>query len=239
MWITKLCGVFFMRSSYTRTVPPLEGTMQTQDFESRAHFCRRFLHPCMEKPDFPRQILFTDEAKFTREVVLNSRNSHMWAEENPHVARSHGFQERYSLNIWAGSLDGCVTGPYLLPPNLTGAAYLRFLEGVLHGLLEDVPLDVRQNMRIQHDVAPPRFTRVVRGHLVQRFRQTWIGCGNPIGWPARSPHLNPLDYFLRGHMKSLVFDTSVDSEEDFCAGYGCGGYRTTRYWRSCVREHGT
>ena len=180
MWITKLCGVFFMRSSYTRTVPPLEGTMQTQDFESRAHFCRRFLHPCMEKPDFPRQILFTDEAKFTREVVLNSRNSHMWAEENPHVARSHGFQERYSLNIWAGSLDGCVTGPYLLPPNLTGAAYLRFLEGVLHGLLEDVPLDVHQIMWFQHDGAVLRFSLAVRDHLDQRIGQQAISCGGLI-----------------------------------------------------------
>ena len=35
-------------------------------------------------------------------------------------------------------------GSYLLPPNLTGDAYVNFLQYILHGLLEDVPLRVRQ-----------------------------------------------------------------------------------------------
>ena len=56
-----------------------------------------------------------------------------------------------------------------------------------------------------------------RGHLDQRFWQTWIGCGDPITWPAHSPDLTPLDYFLWGHMKSLVYVTPVDSEEDLVA----------------------
>jgi len=31
-----------------------------------------------------------------------------------------------------------------------------------------------------------------------------MGRGGPILWPARSPDLNVLDYFLWGHIKSLV-----------------------------------
>ena len=65
------------------------------------------------------------------------------------------------------SVNECVIAPYLLSPNLTGDAYLNFLEHVLHGLLEDVPLHVRQNMWFQHHGAPPHFTRAVR-----RFGQT-------------------------------------------------------------------
>ena len=68
---------------------------------------------------------------------------------------------------------GCVIGLYLLPPNLTGDAYLIFLEHVLHGLLEDVPLHVRQNMWFQQDGALSNFTRAVRNNLDQRFGQTW------------------------------------------------------------------
>ena len=60
--------------------------------------------------------------------------------------------------MWVGFLDGCVIGPYLFPPNLTGDTYLNFLEHVLHEFLEDVPLHV-------HDGAPPHFTRAVRGYL--------------------------------------------------------------------------
>ena len=93
----------------------------------------------MDEPNFPRQILVTDEAHFTREGVLNSHNSHVWAD----AARPHGFKHRYGLNIWAGFLDGRLIGPYILPQNLTGDVYLRFLESVLHRFLEDVPLHVR------------------------------------------------------------------------------------------------
>ena len=96
--------------------------------------------------------------------------------------------------IWAGFLHGCVSGPYFPQQNLMGAAYLRFLEGILHGLLEDVPLHVRQNMWFQHDGTPTHFSLAVQDHLDRRFRQQWIGRGGPISWPARSPDLIPLDY---------------------------------------------
>ena len=107
--------------------------------------------------------------------------------------------------------------PYLLPPNLTGAAYLRFFEGELHGLLGDVPLHVRQNMWFQHDSAPPHFSLVIRDHLDQRFGQQWIGRGGSITSPARSPDLTRLGYYLLDYMKSLIYEIPVASEEDLLA----------------------
>ena len=112
---------------------------------------------------------------------------------------------------------GCMIGPYLLPPNLTDATYLWFLEGILHGLLEDVPLHMLQNMWFQHDDAPTHFSLVNRDHLDQRFGQQWIGHGGPIAWPAHSPNLTLLGYYLCSHMKSLIYKTSVASEEDLLA----------------------
>ncbi|GBN88525.1 hypothetical protein AVEN_69918-1 [Araneus ventricosus] len=41
--------------------------------------------------------------------------------------------------------------------------------------------------------------------------------GGPVAWPPRSPNLNPLDFFFWGHMKSLVYETRVDSAEDLVA----------------------
>ncbi|KAJ4433250.1 hypothetical protein ANN_15509 [Periplaneta americana] len=45
------------------------------------------------------------------------------------------------------------------------------------------------------------------------LRQQWMGRGGTIAWPARSPDLAPLDYFLWGHMKRLIYETSVESEK--------------------------
>ena len=58
------------------------------------------------------------------------------------------------------------------------------------------------------------FAHVVRDHLNQRFGQMWTSHGGPIAWPARSPDLTLLDYFLWGHIKSLVYKTPVGSEEN-------------------------
>ena len=39
--------------------------------------------------------------------------------------------------------------------------------------------------------------------------------GGPTAWPARSPDLT--NFFMRGFMKSMVYETSIDSEEDLVA----------------------
>ncbi|PSN32148.1 hypothetical protein C0J52_23854, partial [Blattella germanica] len=49
------------------------------------------------------------------------------------------------------------------------------------------------------------------------FPDRWIGRGGPIPWPARSPDLNPLDYFLWGYLKSLVFETPVETDMELIA----------------------
>jgi len=66
-------------------------------------------------------------------------------------------------------------------------------------------------MYFQHDGAPPYYTRRVREFLNESFRNRWLGRGGPIPWPSRSPDLKPLDHYLWGHMKTLVYETKVHS----------------------------
>ena len=40
--------------------------------------------------------------------------------------------------------------------------------------------------------------------LDARFPKRWMGRGGPITWPARSPDLNVLDYFVWDHIKDLI-----------------------------------
>ena len=73
---------------------------------------------------------------------------------------------------------------------------------------------MRRTMWFQHDGASAHFSRNVRNHLDVRFGQQWIGRGGPVCWPARSPDLSCLDFFLFGHMKTLVYETPVDNAEE-------------------------
>ncbi|EFN80983.1 hypothetical protein EAI_12191, partial [Harpegnathos saltator] len=52
--------------------------------------------------------------------------------------------------------------------------------------------------------APAHSSRTVREILNMRFSHRWMSRGGPITWPARSPDLNVLDYFVWGYVKSLV-----------------------------------
>ena len=95
-------------------------------------------------------------------------------------------------------------GPHFLPPHLSAQAYTEFLENDLPVLLEDVSLNIRQTLIYQHNGAPAHFSRQIREMLDARFPKRWMGRGGPITWPARSPDLNVLDYFVWDHIKNLI-----------------------------------
>ncbi|UYV79606.1 hypothetical protein LAZ67_18000015 [Cordylochernes scorpioides] len=93
----------------------------------------------------------------------------------------HG--EKTMLCIWWDQLG--VVYYELLQPNerITGEAYRRQL---MHG-------------------APPHYHRDVRAYLDKNLSGQWIGRRGPIEFPARSPDLTPLDFFLWGTVKDGVY----------------------------------
>jgi hypothetical protein len=115
--------------------------------------------------------------------------------------------------VWAGIVDGCLVGPHVLPHLLTGNHYRDFLLHDLPKLLEDEPLAVRPRMWYMHDGAPTHFSRAVRDVLNNTYHDRWVGRGEPTAWPPRPPDLNPLDFYLLGHQKSLVYAALLDKEE--------------------------
>jgi hypothetical protein len=189
--------------------------LEPRDFPRRLACSQWFIHKLADNPHFLKQILFTDEASFTREGMFNSKNSHVWDQVNPHETVIRGHQQRFSVNVWAGVLGDSLVGPYVLPDRLNSPTYLVFIRDVLPELLEDVALQDRLHFTwFQHDGAPAHFGVQVRDHLNTTFGENWIGRGGPSPWPARSPDLTPLDFYVWGYMKSLVYSTPVANEMD-------------------------
>ncbi|KAJ4428021.1 hypothetical protein ANN_24035 [Periplaneta americana] len=153
------------------------------------------------------------EAQFTRDGITNFHNQHVWAYENPRATVPSHHQVRFSLNMWAGIIGDRLVGPHVLANRLTGQAYTNFLENTIPHVLEDTPLINRQHIHFLHDSAPAHFSRTARRYLDRRFPDRWIGRGGPITWPPRSPDLNPLDFYLWGHLKSFVYSSPVPDLE--------------------------
>jgi hypothetical protein len=68
-------------------------------------------------------------------------------------------------------------------------------------------------MRYMHGGASAHFSSTVRDVLNNICHDRWIGRGEPIAWPPRFPALNPLDFYLWVHLKTLVYAAPVDSEK--------------------------
>lgn len=72
---------------------------------------------------------------------------------------------------------------------------------------QGVPLEAFERMIYQHDGAPPHTAGEVVNILNDMFPNRWIGRNGPVEWPARSPDLTPLDFFLWGYVKDRVYRT--------------------------------
>ncbi|KAJ8866442.1 hypothetical protein PR048_032285 [Dryococelus australis] len=57
----------------------------------------------------------------------------------------------------------------------------------------------------QHDGCPAHNAVCARRVLDQKYPGRWTGCGRPVQGAARSPDLNPLNFFLWGYLKGDVY----------------------------------
>lgn len=191
--------------------------LENNDFDNRVRFCRFLLHTDVDDPEFLKSILWTDESRFTKEGILNLHNLHHWGSkgENPHVKRQRSFQRRFSVNVWAGVIGNYVIGPHYLPDYLNGDNYLHFLQNELPELVNEVPIfNGDRQIVFQNDGCPGHWRIIVRDYLNNVFPNAWIGRDGPIPWPPRSPDLTPLDFYIWGRAKELVYATEVNTREE-------------------------
>lgn len=190
------------------------------DPDRRLQFCEQMLEICNADPMFVKRIIFSDEASFHLNGLVNKQNFRYWSDENPHWSIEHRTQFPQKINVWAGIVDNRILGPYFFEDNLTGNVYLDFLRDELIPALavlfphDDDPDLPHDNLWYQQDGAPPHYAANVRAYLNDIFPGRWIGRRGAIEWPARSPDLTPLDYFLWGYLKSKVYQSLPNTLEE-------------------------
>lgn len=195
--------------------------LNEDDGDRRMEFCQIISQEIIANPVFLYNVCFSDECTFFLNGNVNKHNCRFWSDENPHLFREQHSQHPQKLNVWMGILGDHLIGPVFIPGNLTGDVYLDLLENVIDLLITEA-LEADENLleeelRFQQDGAPPHFAAQVRQYLNGRFPGRWIGRRGPVQWPARSPDLTPLDFFLWGHLKSQVYKTRVADLDDLRA----------------------
>jgi hypothetical protein len=68
------------------------------------------------------------------------------------------------------------------------------------------PAPIPPQTILQVDRAPSDFCHHVRNHLDREKARRWIGRIGPIAWPD----LTPLDFFLWGYVKNIVYQVKMN-----------------------------
>ncbi|GFV79470.1 DUF4817 domain-containing protein [Trichonephila clavipes] len=132
-------------------------------------------------PDFHKRILFSDEAHFWLNGYVNKQNCRIWSEANPQVYVETPLHPE-KLTVWCTLWAGGIIGPYFFKND----------EG-------------HNELGFQQDGATCHTARATIDLLKDTFGNRLISRFGPVNWPPRSCDITPLDYFLWGYVKSLVY----------------------------------
>ena len=193
--------------------------LKPSDYVRRLDFCNWLLIQHTVNSQFVSNILWTDECLFTEDGAINSRNDHYWNNTNPFFVREIHHQQRFSVSVWCGIWNNVLVGPVFYQGTLTGDRYHDLiLKVAVENFMENtVPLKDFNHVWFQHDGAPPHNSQVASNYINTEFGNRWIGLNGPIEWPPRSPDLTPLDFYLWGRIRALVYVQRPLNIQDLCA----------------------
>ncbi|GFX08423.1 histone-lysine N-methyltransferase SETMAR [Trichonephila clavipes] len=124
-----------------------------------------------------------DEAHFWLNGYVNKQNCRIWSEANPQVYVETPLHPE-KLTVWCALWAGGIIGPYFFKND----------EG--HNVTE---------LWFQQDGATCHTARATIDLLKDTFGDRLSSRFGPVNLPPRSCDLTPLDYFLWGYVKSLVY----------------------------------
>lgn len=191
----------------------LSQELQPDDSDRRLEYCEWLLQrPFLE--DFVENIMFSDEAIFYVSGKVNRHNFRYWSSENPKWVEDRKVQGDPRIMVWAGIWNVRIIGPFYFDTTVDKDSYLTMLKTFLQPIIDELPLNQRIKLWFQQDGAPAHFAKSVREYLDSEFTNQWIGRRGTAEWPPRSPDMNPLDYFLWGHLKSCIYNSRPRSLDD-------------------------
>ncbi|GFX36365.1 DUF4817 domain-containing protein [Trichonephila clavipes] len=147
------------------------------DHQARRRFVKWAQKEIAVVPDFHKRILFSDEAHFWLNGYVNKQNCRIWSEANPQVyVETPLHPEKLTVGWWNGVVE----------------SFFKNDEG-------------HNELWFQQDGATCHTARATINLEKDTFGDRLISRFGPVNWPPRSCDLTPLDYFLWGYVKSLVY----------------------------------
>lgn len=187
--------------------------LNENDFRHRLLFCEAMIERYNQDHDFLKNVFWTDESSFSTAGVFNRKNTHHWATQNPKILKPLKKQGHKSVNVWCGIHRNKIIGPVFINASLTGEVYLNILQQDVEEYLDNLPVLLQVRTIWQQDGAPPHNVQPVTAYLNEKY-SVWIGKHGSIHWPAKSPDLSPLDFYLWGTLKNKIYSENLSGNKE-------------------------
>ncbi|GFW43801.1 putative transposable element [Trichonephila clavipes] len=184
-----------------------KGSAQSDAVFSYVRFVEWAQNEIAVVPDFHKRILFSDEAHFWLNGYVNKHNCRIWSEANPQVYVETPLHPE-KLTVWCALWAGGIIGPYFFKNDeghnvtVNGDRYRAMITNFFFPELNNHDV---QELWFQQDGATCHTAPATIDLLKDTFGDRLISRFGPVNWPPRSCDLTPLDYFLWGYVKSLVY----------------------------------
>ncbi|GFW52786.1 retrovirus-related Pol polyprotein from transposon 297 [Trichonephila clavipes] len=177
------------------------------DHQARRRFVEWAQNEISVVPDFHKRILFSDEAHFWLNGYVNKQNYRIWSEANPQVYVETPLHLE-KLTVWCALWAGGIIRPYFFKNDeghnvtVNGDRYRAMITNFFIPELNNHDV---QELWFQQDGATCHTARATIDLLKDTFGDRLISRFGPVNWPPRSCDLTPLNHFLWGYVKSLVY----------------------------------
>ncbi|GFW10942.1 putative transposase [Trichonephila clavipes] len=174
--------------------------------QARRRFVKWAQNEIAVVPDFRKRILFSDEAHFWLNGYVNKQNCRIWSEANPQVYVETPLHPE-KLTVWCALWAGGIIGPYFKNDDghnvtVNGDRYRAMITNFFIPELNNHDV---QELWFQQDGATCHTARATIDLLKDTLGDRLISRFGPVNRTPRSCELTPLDYFLWGYVKSLVY----------------------------------
>ena len=115
--------------------------------------------------------------------------------------------------VWAGLIKDHIIGPLLHQWKCPGQVYLQLLQQRVWPGLQAIMGEEEEFVVFQHDGPSAHYETRVRAWLDGKLEDRWMGRGGPIPWPARSPDLSPLDFWLWSYQNKVYANAVTTLDE--------------------------
>ena len=97
---SRICSILNEVGAHAYRPTPVQ-TQMPGDAQRHYDFCNFIMNRLQMQPTFLADIIWTDEASFSRNTMYNKQGIHSWALENPRCAVKVRHQVLWSINVWS------------------------------------------------------------------------------------------------------------------------------------------